>query len=564
MKKRMYWSLCLASVLAVAVTAALTLWSVYGVLLRQAQDDLAQEHKLLVQSMTYAGPEKALDYLNSLDVARDSFRITVVDRQGTVLFDSDNNAGEMENHLSRPEIQAALAGQTGLDVRQSATMDQDTVYYAAQLDSDTVLRVSLQTRSVEAVFLSVVPLMLAVLVVMVVMSVWLSSRLTRRLLQPIQRLSENLDAPDSLEGYQELEPFFARIREQKHLIREQMDHLRAERDTISTITSNMREGLLLLNQDRQVLSYNRGALELLQAPQGEYEGKSVLTISRVPELGSCVEQALAGRNADLVVPQGDRYCHIFANPVTGNGGGVCGVILLLLDVTEQQRAERIRREFTANVSHELKTPLTSISGFAELMESGMTNRPEEVRHFAGRIRQEAGRLITLTDDIIRLSRIEDGTALDREPVELLRLGQETAESLQFLAEQKQVSLSAAGQPVTVQADRRMLEELCYNLLENAVKYNHPGGWARLEVRPEGDSAVLTVSDNGIGIPQEHQQRIFERFYRVDKSRSKQTGGTGLGLSIVKHIVERHGGVISLQSEPEKGTTITVRLPLQPV
>ena len=194
----------------------------------------------------------------------------------------------------------------------------------------------------------------------------------------------------------------------------------------------------------------------------------------------------------------------------------------------------------------------------------MTNRPEEVRHFAGRIRQEAGRLITLTDDIIRLSRIEDGTALDREPVELLRLGQETAESLQFLAEQKQVSLSAAGQPVTVQADRRMLEELCYNLLENAVKYNHPGGWARLEVRPEGDSAVLTVSDNGIGIPQEHQQRIFERFYRVDKSRSKQTGGTGLGLSIVKHIVERHGGVITLQSEPEKGTTITVRLPLQPV
>ncbi len=560
----MYWSLCLISVLAVAVTAALTLWSVYGVLLRQAESDLAQEHKVLSKSMTYVGAQDALDYLASLDVERDSFRITMVNRQGEVLFDSDNDADEMENHLSRPEIQAAFDGQIGLDVRRSATMDLDTVYYAAQLDEDTVLRVSMQTRSVEAVFLSVAPLMLAVLVVLLALSFWLSSWLTRRLLKPIERLADNLEDPDSLEGYQELEPFFNRIREQNHLIREQMEHLRAERDTISTITSNMREGLLLLNRERQVLSYNRGALRLLQAPDGDYEGKSVLTISRIPELGSCVDRAMAGENADLVVPQGDRYCHIFANPVNSNGDGVCGVILLLLDVTEQQRAERIRREFTANVSHELKTPLTSISGFAELMENGMTNRPEEVRHFAGRIRQEARRLITLTDDIIRLSRIEEGKALDREPVELLQLGRDTVESLQFLAEQKQVSLSTEGQPVTVQGDRRMLEEVCYNLLENAVKYNRPGGWAKVEVRPEGDSAVLTVSDNGIGIPMEHQQRIFERFYRVDKSRSKQTGGTGLGLSIVKHIVERHGGVISLQSEPGNGTSITIRLPQKPV
>ena len=533
-------------------------------LLRQAQDDLAQEHKLLVQSMTYAGPEKALDYLNSLNVARDSFRITVVDRQGTVLFDSDNNAGEMENHLSRPEIQAALAGQTGLDVRQSATMDQDTVYYAAQLDSDTVLRVSLQTRSVEAVFLSVVPLMLAVLVVMVVMSVWLSSRLTRRLLQPIQRLSENLDAPDSLEGYQELEPFFARIREQNHLIREQMDHLRAERDTISTITSNMREGLLLLNQDRQVLSYNRGALELLQAPQGEYEGKSVLTISRVPELGSCVEQALAGRNADLVVPQGDRYCHIFANPVTGNGGGVCGVILLLLDVTEQQRAERIRREFTANVSHELKTPLTSISGIAEIIKGGLV-KPQDIPGFADDIYGEAQRMIRLVEDILRLSQLDEGgSSLQTEEVDLYHLAQEVAGRLTPAAVKGQVTLEVTGGPVRISGVRQLLDEMISNLCDNAIKYNRPGGRVTISVSRSDRGAELSVSDTGIGIPPEDQSRVFERFYRVDKSHSKAIGGTGLGLSIVKHGAAFHGADLSLESQPDRGTTIRLTFPGQNV
>lgn len=559
MKRNVYWSLCAAAIGMALLTAALTLWSAHGLLVRQVQQELRDEHKLIARSVAYTGEER-LDYLSSLDIRFDSFRVTLITPEGGVLFDSDNDRAGMENHLDRPEVREALSVGSGEDIRRSETMGLDTCYYAAALPDGSVLRVSKQTRSIGAVFAGVIPLMAGIVLVTLLLSMLLASRLTRRLVRPVEALAEDLENTASLRGYEELEPFYRKLREKNRLIGEQMERLRAERDTIKTITSNMKEGLLLLGREKEVLSVNAAALSLLGSPAGEYEGKNVLVVTRDAELGACIERAAGGEGADVVLERDGRACHAFASPVREDGGQVAGTIVLLLDVTEQQRAEQVRREFTANVSHELKTPLTSISGFAEMLQNGMASGEEDVKRFAGRIYSEARRLIALTDDIIRLSRIEQSGAVEDEPVELRALCEGAAEALRFPAEQKQVAIAVSGDLVTVRGSRQMLDELVCNLADNAVKYNRPGGRVDLSVRREGDWAAVTVADTGIGIPREHQARIFERFYRVDKSRSKQTGGTGLGLSIVKHIVERHGGSISLESAPGAGTSVTVRLP----
>lgn len=560
MKRNVYWSLCVTAICMALLTAALTLWSAHGLLVRQAQQELRDEHKLIAQSIAFAGEDR-IAYLSNLGIKFDSFRVTLIAPDGGVLFDSDNDQASMENHLDRPEVQEALRTGSGEDIRRSETMGLDTCYYAAALSDGSILRVSKQTRSIGAVFAGVIPLMAGIVLLTLLLSMLLASRLTRRLVRPVEALAEDLENTVSLRGYEELEPFFAKLREKNRLIGEQVERLRAERDTIKTITSNMKEGLLLLGREKEILSVNASALSLLGTPEGDYEGRNVLVVSRAPELGECIESAICGEGADVIFDREGRACHAFASPVRDDGGLVAGAIVLLLDVTEQQQAEQVRREFTANVSHELKTPLTSISGFAEMLQNGMASGEEDVKRFAGRIYSEARRLIALTDDIIRLSRIEQSGDVETEPVELRALCEGAVEALRFVAEQKQVELSASGDVVTVPGNRQMLDELVCNLADNAVKYNRPGGRVDLTVRREGEWVALTVADTGIGIPREHQARIFERFYRVDKSRSKQTGGTGLGLSIVKHIVERHGGSIFLESAPDAGTSVTVRLPL---
>ncbi|MEM1484662.1 ATP-binding protein [Oscillospiraceae bacterium PP1C4] len=559
MKRRMYWSLCITSIALVLLTALLTLLSVYRLLLWQARQDLADQHRLIAESINYAIPNEQA-YFNMLDKRFNSFRITLISRDGIVQFDSENDPAEMGNHLNRPEIADAFASGTGESVRKSQTMGLDTYYYAAKLDENTVLRVSKQTRSIGAVFVTIIPLMTGILLLVVASSLALSSRLTRRLLRPIEGLAENIENTDNLQGYEELEPFFAKIRQQNHLIHQQVGHLRDERDTIKTITFNMKEGMVLLNLERNILSVNRSALSLLGVKDAVYEGKNILNISRSAELNNCIDHAMSGQSCDVMITRDDRICHIFASPVY-NKQEVCGVIVLLMDVTEQQKADKIRRDFSANVSHELKTPLTSISGFAEMIESGMVGSEADVKKFAGRIYREASRLMTLTDDIIRLSRIEEGGKADMEPVELRAVCDTVVSALQFTAEQKGVTLHVAIEDVVVQGNPRMLDELIYNLMDNAIKYNHPDGHVDVTVKREAHFAAITVADTGIGIPKEHQDRIFERFYRVDKSRSKQTGGTGLGLSIVKHIVERHSGTITLESAYNVGTKVTIRLPL---
>lgn len=563
MRRRMYQSLSISLVAVALLTALMTLTPVYGLLLRQAKKDLAIAHCLITSAVEDVTEQERATYLQTVDAQQfEGFRVTLVQPDGKVLFDSDNDPALMDNHLTRPEVARAFAVGEGEDVRRSDTMAMDTIYFAKRLEDGNVLRVSTQTRTIGAVFASILPAMMGIFILILFSSVLLSSRLTRWLLRPLDRLADDLDNTETLNGYEELAPIFEKIRTQNNLIREQVDHLRSERDTIKTITSNMQEGLVLLNLERTVLSVNRSALVMLGIKGKGFEGKHILHMARNMELGDCIDKAMKGESADVVVERAGRAYHIFANPVH-NYGKICGAIVLLLDVTAQHRAEKIRRDFTANVSHELKTPLTSISGFAEMIETGMAVSPADVRKFAGRIYQEASRLITLTDDIIRLSRIEEEEGgLDVEPVDLYTVCNNVVNALQFVAAQKEVTLSLSGERMMLIGNARMLDEMLYNLIENAIKYNRPNGRVEINIRKEAEQALVCVTDTGIGIPAEHQERIFERFYRVDKSRSKQTGGTGLGLSIVKHVVERHDGSITMVSEYDKGTRVTVRLPLE--
>lgn len=559
MKKRIYWSLCVMSVLAVILTAALSMWSFYRLLLGQAREDLAQEYEVILKGITES-QMGGKEYLEKLDKQFFTTRLTLVSADGTVLYDSGGREGDLENHRSRPEIAVALAYGVGEDVRYSSTDRESAFYYARKLPGGSVLRISKPSSIIREAFTGIIPVMGMILFLTIGGGLFLAARLTRVILRPMEGLARDIESAGPPE-YEELEPFFRKIKEQNATIRGQMDTLREERDTVSAITSNMQEGMILLGTDRQILSVNPSALRLLGTPPGNYEGAPVLALSRDLELERCAGTALEGAPAQALLERGGRVLQLLANPAGGEGEENCGAIVLLLDVTERQRAEQVRREFSANVSHELKTPLTSISGFAEMLQNGMVEDAGDARRFASRIYREAQRLITLTDDIIRLSRIEAEGELEKQPVDLLDLCGRVADSLGFAAEEKSVTIERPDAAVTLSANGQMLEELVYNLVENAVKYNRPQGKVTISAGTEPGLAVLTVTDTGIGVPPEHQERIFERFYRVDKSRSKETGGTGLGLSIVRHIVERHGGNITLWSRPGKGTTVTVRLPL---
>lgn len=559
MKRRIYLSLCVMSILAVILTAALSMLSFYRLMLGQARADLAQEYEVISNGISTSRMNDQ-SYLEALDQQFFTTRLTLVGADGAVLYDSGGREDALENHKGRPEVAAALAAGVGEDVRYSATDRESTFYYARKLPNGNVLRISKPSSNIMDTFEGVIPAMALILPLIIAAALCLAARLTGGVLRPLERLATNIEtaAPE----YEELAPFFRKIKEQNATIRGQMETLREERDTVRAITSNMREGMILLSADRGILSVNPSALALLGTPPGEYTGAPVLALSRHLELERCAGTALEGASAQSYLELDGRVLQILANPVKSGSAALCGAIVLLLDVTEQQRAERVRREFSANVSHELKTPLTSISGFAEMLQSGMVKEAEDIRNFAGRIHREARRLITLTDDIIRLSRIETEGELEKREVKLLELCGRTAESLEFAAGEKDVAIETAGTEVTVRANAQMMEELIYNLMENAVKYNRPRGRVTVSTKLEPGWAVLTVEDTGIGIPAAHQERIFERFYRVDQSRSKETGGTGLGLSIVRHIVERHAGEITLQSKPGDGTAVAVRLPIK--
>ena len=493
------------------------------------------------------------DYLSQLTA--DRCRLTWIAADGSVLYDTKTNAESLENHALRAEVSQALATGTGESTRYSSTLMEKTMYYAQRLDDGTVLRISISRATVGMIAVGMIQPLLIVLIVALILSGLLARRLSRRIVDPLNSL--DLEHPLDNDAYEELSPLLKRIHRQHVEIQTQLRELREKTDEFTQITGSMREGLVLLDEHGSILSINAAAQALFGA-DAQCVGRDFLTIERSHEISAAIQAAAADGHSEVRAERAGRVYQFDISRITSDGKFL-GTVILAFDITEQEFAERNRREFTANVSHELKTPLQGIIGSAELIENGMV-KPEDLPRFVGHIHAEAARLVTLIDDIIRLSQLDEGDAMPTEPVDLLAVSQEAAENLHDAAAARNVTVSVTGQPAVLPGVRRLIYEIVYNLCDNAIKYNRDGGRVDVTVAADAGGSSITVADTGIGIAPEHQARVFERFYRVDKSHSKASGGTGLGLSIVKHAVQYHHGHIELESTPGTGTTIRVVFP----
>ena len=549
MAKKIFRSTMAVGLWVLLLSAALFLGMLYQYFTDRFTQELESETWLVARGVESMG----LDYLDGL---RTDNRITWVAQDGTVLYDNEADAAAMENHADREEIQEALFGIQGTARRESATLSQLTIYVAHRLDDGSVIRLAGSQSTVVHLLMAMAPPIVLILIVTLIFAAALSSRLTKRLVRPILEL--DLERPEDSEVYDELSPLLTRIRRQNDTIRAQMDQLRQQKQEFTALTENMSEGFLLLDAKGRVLSYNTGVLRLLGAAAPAEEA-SVLTLDRSDVFQQLVEQVLDGRRSQVRMERAGRILQLLGDPVLRDGE-TAGAVLVLLDVTEREQAEQMRREFTANVSHELKTPLTSISGMAEIMKDGLVKQ-EDVRGLAADIYQESQRLIRLVEDILHLSRLDEGGGgLERQEIDLLDLARTVEDRLQSTAKQHQVELELTGDHAAIQGLPSVVEEMVYNLCDNAIKYNRPGGKASVRVEDGADAVTVTVSDTGIGIPPEDRERVFERFYRVDKSHSKAIGGTGLGLSIVKHGASLHDAQIHMDSQVGRGTSIQLLFP----
>ena len=493
------------------------------------------------------------DYLSQLTA--DRYRLTWIAADGSVLYDTRTDAESLENHASRAEVSQALTTGTGESTRYSSTLMEKTMYYAQRLADGTVLRISISRATVGMIAVGMIQPLLIVLIVALILSGLLARRLSRRIVDPLNSL--DLEHPLDNDAYEELSPLLKRIHRQHVEIQTQLRELHERTDEFTQITGSMREGLVLLDEHGSILSINAAAQALFGA-DAQCVGRDFLTIERSHEISAAIQAAVADGHSEVRAERAGRVYQFDISRITSDGKFL-GTVILAFDITEQEFAERNRREFTANVSHELKTPLQGIIGSAELIENGMV-KPDDLPRFVGHIHAEAARLVTLIDDIIRLSQLDEGDAMPTEPVDLLAVSQEAAENLQDVAAARGVTVGVTGQPAVIPGVRRLIYEIVYNLCDNAIKYNRDGGRVDVTVAADADGSSITVADTGIGIAPEHQGRVFERFYRVDKSHSKASGGTGLGLSIVKHAVQYHHGRIELESTPGTGTTIRVVFP----
>lgn len=551
MTKRIFRSILVVSLTALLAALALVVGVLHGYFESRTEADLNQQAVTIARGTALGG----IDYFEGLNI---SSRVTWVGQDGTVLYDNWQNASTMENHASREEIQEAMSLGKGTAVRWSDTLGQTAIYCAVRLDDGTVVRAASTQYSVWVLVLQSVQPILVVVIAAMILAAMLASRLSKSIVRPINELDLNNPGGASEDFYEELTPLLTRLRMQNHEIRQQMDQLRRRQEEFSAITENMSEGFLVLDIRTRVLSNNSAALRLLETDCVPVPGEtSAFVLSREEGFRRCVEEALAGRRSERMVRRETLCRQIIASPVMQDGH-LGGAVVVILDVTEREQRESLRREFTANVSHELKTPLTAISGTAEILENGMV-KPEDVGHFAGNIHREAGRLIELVNDIIKLSRLDEGGADGPwEEMDLYRLSKNVLEQVRPAAEKRNLTLSLKGGPAMACGVPQILEEIVYNLCDNAVAYNRDGGSVTVTVEDTGKGARLTVEDTGVGIPAEARDRVFERFYRVDKSHSR--GGTGLGLSIVKHGAAYLGATVVLRSEVGTGSTFILNFP----
>ena len=506
------------------------------------------------------------DYLSRLTA--DRCRLTWIAADGSVLYDTRTDAESLENHASRAEVSQALTTGTGESTRYSSTLMEKTMYYAQRLDDGTVLRISISRATVGMIAVGMIQPLLIVLIVALILSGLLAKRLSRRIVDPLNSL--DLEHPLDNDAYEELSPLLKRIHRQHVEIQTQLRELREKTDEFTQITGSMREGLILLDEHGSILSINAAAQTLFGA-DAQCVGRDFLTIERSHEISAAIQAAAADGHSEVRAERAGRVYQFDISRITSDGKFL-GTVILAFDITEQEFAERNRREFTANITHELKTPLTAISGYAELIANGMVEGEDDLRNFGGRIYREAGRLAALVNDILTLSNLDEaerateGEAVpigSTEPIELSRAIYAVEQRLEQVARQANVTISHETKPVVIEGVSRLIDELIYNLASNAIRYNRPGGTVTLQCGTNDEGhPFLAVVDTGIGIAPEEQGKVFERFYRVDKSRSKARGGTGLGLAIVKHAALYHHATLDLSSALGVGTTITVTFPIQ--
>ena len=536
-----------------AVILCVSLLFIMGVLYGYACDVQTMQLKDEL-SIAVAGTEKAgLSFLEDLDAK--NYRLTWIQPDGTVKFDTHAESGQMENHLQREEIQQALGYGSGSAVRKSDTLLEKRMYEAKRLSDGSVLRISASQKTLIVLLAGMLHPVCLVAVLAIILSALLAHRVSCKIVEPLNQL--DLEHPLENNTYEELSPLLVRIQQQHKEISSQMQALRQKNDELEQITANMREGLVLLDRNGVVLSINPAARTLFHA-DSDCVGTPFLRVERKSEITAAVEAAFRDGLHELKTQRKGRIYQFLFSRIT-SGEETIGLVILAVDITEVENAEQNRREFTANVSHELKTPLQAIIGSAELLENGLV-KPEDTQRFIGNIRKEATRLVNLIEDVIRLSHLDEGVEMPKEDVDILDIAKEIAESLSLAAEEKRLTMQEPGQHCTFPGVRGLVFEIVQNLCSNAVKYNVEGGRVDVTVAKRGNSVVLTVADTGIGIPREHQSRVFERFYRVDKSHSRASGGTGLGLSIVKHAAQYHNADIQLESAPGEGTTIRVVFP----
>lgn len=546
MSGKIFKSVFLTSMLVLVFSAVM----IFSVLFGYFEEQIFSELESETQYISYGIKDGAEDFLKSFE--KESKRITIISPDGTVLADTKANTENLGNHSDRKEIEEALENGAGKSERYSDTLLEKNLYYAKKLDNGNILRVSATQNSVIVIFLGLIQPIMLIIAIALGISLFLSYKVSNSVIKPINEI--DLDNPETADSYEELAPFLQKILAQNKTIKKQIKEAEKAREEFQLICENMNEGFLVIDKNEKVLSYNSTALRLLEIE--DVSDNNVLAFKRTKKFREAVENALGGKHAESTVQSGERMYNLIASPVY-QSKKIIGAVIVIIDVTESAKNEQLRREFTSNVSHELKTPLTSISGFAEIMKLGGL-QDATVVDFSSSIYDEAQRLIALVSDIMKISELDEGMILENiEKINLYSLSEEIVKRLKPIAEKQNIKISVFGENVYVRGTRKILDEMIYNLCDNAIKYNKPDGVVDVIITSCGENVKLMVRDTGIGISKNEQSRVFERFYRVDKSRSKAAGGTGLGLAIVKHGAMYHNAKINIESEEGKGTNITL-------
>ena len=545
MKNKIYLNTIILAFCSVVLSSSLLIVTFYSSLTQQVKSEIKSKAAFLERVLNTA-PSQA-EYINELNLSNTELRITLVESEGKVLYDNGANATELENHGDRIEIIEAVQDGIGEEKRVSETLGKETYYYALRLSNGNILRVAKTSASIYGIFISILPQSIIIIILILFFCLYIAKSLTKKIIDPINKIDFN----SKIETYDELAPFVKTITSQKQQIEDALVQISKKNALLDTVTHSMNEGLILTDKDGNVLSANKSILHVLNI-KGNPVGKNILEIIRNVSVLERMREVLSGSDNNIVLDISEKTYHIFFSSVDN------GALILFLDVTEKARSEKMRHEFTANVTHELKTPLTTIFGFAELMANGLV-KPEDIVGVAEMVKKESDRLISLIEDIMRLSEIDEEQEKSFERFDLTVIINEVYDNLKPKAEALAVTVDIPTNENIITANKQMMFELLYNLIENAIKYNKQGGKVSVAAFAENGKAHITVSDTGIGIDKIHYDRIFERFYRVDKSRSKKIEGTGLGLSIVKHIAAYHNGRVEIVSELDKGTEIKVEL-----